>query len=219
MEIINRNLKFTSGAFLGNSKWWLFLCSVIVVVVFYLLGAFLTGLLAIYLNGGVKPDSMSEFLANQPNLIISKVSSNAEFIFGMIGLVIAVKSLHKREIRSLITVKGRLSLKNLFKAALVYFLVNLAVVAVYSYANEHPFHYQLNFQEYYQPFLVSIFVVLIQISFEEFFHRGYLFQNLLLYLKYPLFGLLITSLFFAYIHLNPEYFMMYFIIGLCLGYL
>lgn len=218
MNEIRTDLKFTSNSKLGKNKWWLFLCSTILVIAFFLLGSIISGFLGIYLNDGIKPDSFSEYFHSYPNVFISQIGTYLGFISGMIGLIIAVRYIHRRKFLTLITVKNNLKFNNVIKGAVVYFILEIIVVVIYSYVNDNPLNYQLNINEFLPVFFVSIFFVSIQICSEEFFHRGFLFQNFTFYFKYPFIALLLTSFFFAYAHVQDlEYLPLFFLIGLFLG--
>jgi membrane protease YdiL (CAAX protease family) len=218
MKEINNALRFTSNANLGKNSWWRFALSIFLVLALYLLGVVLSGFIGIYLNNGVKPESFFEFFESYPNVFIRQFGIYLEFICGMIGLFLAVKFIHKRKFWSLVTVSSKINISNVFEGTIVYFIIYLAVVVIYSYYNNNSFQYVLQLEKFVPLVLISIIFTLIQISFEEFFHRGYMLQTLTHYFKYPWIALLISSGIFGLVHLSsPEYFTLYCIVGLFLG--
>lgn len=203
---------------LGKNSWWRFTLSIITIVAFYLFGAFLTGLVGIYLNNGAPPKPMSEFIIQHSNVFVSTIVTRLEFIVGIIVLLFTVKYIHKRNPITLVTTFSRINWKNIFYGAIVYFVIYTIVEIVYSYYYGNSFKFVLQADKFVSLAFISLLIVPIQTSFEELFHRGYLFQTLTYYLKYPWISLLITSLLFGGAHIgHTEYFIFYCLTGLFLG--
>lgn len=168
-----------------------------------------------YLNNGIKPESFSEYFRNYPNIFINNLGIFPQFICGVIGLIVAMKYIHKRKFLTLITVNSKLKLSNIVKSTIVYFILRMIVDLTYSYVNDNPIHFECNLSEYLLFFFVTIFFTAIQICFDEFFNRGFLFQNLVFYFRYPVIALFLTSFIFASAHLQSlEYFIFYFFTAL-----
>jgi membrane protease YdiL (CAAX protease family) len=203
---------------LGKNSWWRFALSLLTILFFYFFGVFITGLVGVYLNNGIKPESISEFIEGNSNIFISTIVINLEFIFGCIGLLLAVKFIHKRRLISLITTSSKINWKNILWGVIVYFVIYTIVEIVYSYYFGNSFQIVLQTDKFFPLAFISLLIVPLQTSFEELFHRGYFLQTLTYYLKYPFISLLITSFLFASIHIeHPEYYIYYSLTGLLLG--
>lgn len=141
------------------------------------------------------------------------------FISGLLGLFIAVKFLHKQKIRELTTTRKKIDWKRIWFTFFLVSSINI-VFFVISYYTE-PEIYKLNFEMI--PFLIlaliSLLLLPLQTSFEEYLFRGYLMQGIGVLAKNKWLPLIITSVTFGLLHgLNPEveklgYIMMVFYIG------
>lgn len=212
------NSKFIENANLGKNSWWRFTLSLFTILLFYFLGVFISGLIGIYLNNGTVPKEMSAFIVEHSNIFVSTFATNLEFIVGFIGLLLAVKFIHKRKIISLITNSSKINWKTIFLGAFVYFVIYSIVEFVYSYYYGNSFQFVLQADKFFPFAFISLLIVPIQTSFEEFFHRSYFLQTLTYYLKFPWISLLITSILFGTAHIaHPEYFIFYSLVGLLLG--
>ncbi|MEM0541901.1 CPBP family intramembrane glutamic endopeptidase [Flavobacterium sp. j3] len=212
------NLFFLENAILGKNSLWRFALTILTTVVFYFIGVFITGLVGIYLNNGTPPKEMSSFIVKNSNVFISTIATNLEFIFGIIGLLLAVKLIHKRNPTTLITTYSKINWKTIFFGAIVYFIIYAIVEIVYSFYSGNSFQLVLQTDKFFPLLFISLLIVPLQTSFEELFHRGYLLQTLNYYLGYPIITLFITSVLFASLHFEqPNYLIFYFISGLLLG--
>ncbi len=212
------NSNFLDNANLGKNSWLRITLSILTVVVFYLLGAFIAGLVAIYLNNGTKPKEISSFIVKNSDVFVSTIVTNLEFITGLIGLLLSVKLIHKRNPITLITTISKINFKTILSGAIVYFGLLLVVEITYSFYNGSDFQFVFDANKFFALSFISFLIIPIQTSFEELFHRGYLLQILTYYLRYPIITLFITSLLFASLHVEHlNYFIFYFIVGLLLG--
>lgn len=129
----------------------------------------------------------------------------APLAFFLLLLLAWVKFFHKQSIRSLTTSRPRVSWKRiLFSFFLWGFISGGSIITAYYTSPES---FELNFQ--LKPFLilaaVSIILIPMQTSFEEYLFRGYLMQGLGIVTRSRLFPLLFTSIMFGLMHIaNPE---------------
>jgi hypothetical protein len=112
------NSKILENANLGKNSWWRFTLSIVTIVFFYLLGGFINVLVAVYLNDGNKPKHITEFIEGHSNVFVSTIAFNLEFIVGCIGILLAVKFIHKRKFISLITTSPKINKNKLEKYSL-----------------------------------------------------------------------------------------------------
>ncbi len=127
------------------------------------------------------------------------------FVFGLIGVFISSKVLHKQSITRLTTVRKKIDWKRFWFIFILWGVVSSSFVLIDYYMT--PEDYQLNFK--IEPFLIlaviAILLIPLQTSFEEYFFRGYLMQGLGVLFKNKWLPLLITSVGFGLLHIaNPE---------------
>lgn len=133
------------------------------------------------------------------------VEAVAPLAIFLLMLLAWVKFMHKQSIRSLTTARAKVSWKRIFFSFFLWGTISgVSIVAAY-YAT--PENFQLNF--HLKPFLVlaavSIVLIPMQTSFEEYLFRGYLMQGLGIVTCSRLFPLLFTSIMFGLMHIaNPE---------------
>lgn len=127
------------------------------------------------------------------------------FAVGLIALFFWVKYIHKQSITSLTTSRTSIDWKRvLFAFTLWGAITSIMIVVDYQLSPEN---YQWNFQLNKFITLVAISVVLIplQTSFEEYLFRGYLMQGIGILAKNRWVPLLLTSIIFGIMHIaNPE---------------
>ncbi|MGB5417636.1 lysostaphin resistance A-like protein [Algibacter sp.] len=144
---------------------------------------------------------MSAVLGSNLFLFLMLIS----FAFGLLGVFLTSKLLHKQSITSLTTARKKIDWKRFWFIFIIWGIVSSSFVLVDYYLS--PEDYQFNFK--LQPFLIlaviAIFLIPLQTSFEEYFFRGYLMQGLGVLFKNKWAPLLVTSLGFGLMHIaNPE---------------
>jgi len=144
---------------------------------------------------------MMDILGSNPFLLLMLLS----FAFGLIGLFLTSKLIHKQSIRSLTTARPKIDWKRFWFMFILWGVVSSAFVML-DYVMS-PEDYQINFN--LKPFLIlaviAILLIPLQTSFEEYFFRGYLMQGFGILFKNKWAPLLITSVGFGLMHIaNPE---------------
>ena len=149
----------------------------------------------------------------------------APLSIALVLLLLWVKYVHKQTIRSLTTSRKKVDWGRIFFAFGIWASFTIAVTLVDFYSN--PDHYEWNFQLIPFAILAVLSIVLIpmQTSFEEYLFRGYLMQGIGIATRSRLTALLTTSIIFGLLHIaNPEvskmgmFIMVYYIgTGLFLG--
>lgn len=201
---------FIEQAFKGRHEWWRYLVGTFIIVVFFLLGQ-LPISIALLLKATSKPvegiknstKALMEAADLSPNMFTFLLLLT--FVFGFAGIYIVVRYLHKQSMTNLTTSRKKIDWKRiLFCFSLVALYIIISTLLDYK---SNPEDYSFNFK--LVPFLIllviSIILVPIQTSFEEYFFRGYLMQGLGLLAKNRWFPLLLTSILFGILHFsNPE---------------
>ncbi|EZH75814.1 hypothetical protein ATO12_03230 [Aquimarina atlantica] len=127
------------------------------------------------------------------------------FVVLLAGLLFWVRYVHKQSILSLTTSRKKIDWNRFFFIFIL--MASFIIVSTLIVYFINPENYLFNFQPV--PFLIltviSILLVPIQTSFEEYLFRGYLMQGLGLAVKNKWFPLLVTSILFGVMHAaNPE---------------
>lgn len=127
------------------------------------------------------------------------------FAVGLIALFFWVKFIHKQSITSLTTSRSLIDWKRvLFAFTLWGVITSIIIVVDYQLSPEN---YQWNFDanKFVILLLISVLLIPLQTSFEEYLFRGYLMQGLGILAKNRWVPLIITSVIFGLMHIaNPE---------------
>jgi len=187
---------FIEQAYRGKHDFWLYLVGSLIVAVAATIGQIpLT--IAIFLDRGLDVMGMSQTELMQsldPNLLIFLLLLS--FVFGFVGLKLAVKYLHRINLMAITTSRKKVDWGRI--------LLGFGLIAVFSSASiwidyqSNPENYVWNFKP--MPFLIlcliAIVMVPIQTSLEEYLFRGYLMQGFGMGTRHEYFsvGLLVTIL-------------------------
>lgn len=127
------------------------------------------------------------------------------FAFGLLSLLLFAKYVHKQSLISLTTTRKKIDWKRILFSFTLWGVVSAAFVVIDILVS--PQDYVFNFE--LEPFLIllviSVTMIPLQTSMEEYLMRGYLMQGIGIAAKRRWVPLVITSLFFGGLHvLNPE---------------
>ncbi len=147
-----------------------------------------------------------------PNKIMTVLESNLTlflmllgFAFGLLGLYLMVKYLHKQPFKTLTTSRRKVDWSRIwFSFALI--AVFTIVTTIIDYKT-NPENYIVQFQPVKFAVLAVIAVIMVplQTSFEEYLFRGYLMQGIGVLVKNKWIPLVLTSVIFGGLHyFNPE---------------
>ncbi|AXT19881.1 CPBP family intramembrane metalloprotease [Flavobacteriaceae bacterium AU392] len=144
--------------------------------------------------------------------LMSLFDSNLNLIFvllpfagGLLTLILVTRYLHKQSFVKLTTTRKKIDWKRILFAFFFWGIISSTFVLIDYYSN--PESYQFNFK--LMPFvilaLISIALVPLQTSCEEYLFRGYLMQGIGVIVKNKWIPLIITSAIFGLLHIsNPE---------------
>jgi uncharacterized protein len=201
--------RFLALATQGKNAWWRYAISILLILFFYqIIGAVPLIILGSVLNLDAKPSTRFnsetfQFEGIDP-LLPYLVLNFAAFSL-LLGLFIAVCSLHERKFITLVTPNSQINWKRVFQGFKLYFILILAsgLVGVFFSPNEYQFAFKPVQFLLFLPF--ALFITPIQTSAEELLFRGYLMQGIGLKAHNPLIPILGSSLLFTLPHLaNPE---------------
>ena len=191
----------------GNYESWRYLIGILIIFIgWQLLGSIpLLGVITVKAIGGATFPSdiagMSKIVGSNLFLFLMLIS----FVFGLLATFLTVKYVHRQTIISLTTSRERIDWKRVFFAFALWGTITVLITGVDIYLS--PEDYVFNFK--LMPFailcLISIFLIPLQTSFEEYFMRGYLMQGIGLMSGKRWVPLVTTSMIFGLLHFfNPE---------------
>jgi len=190
-----------------KNDWWRYFIGCCVVFIATQIGS-IPFIIAIFSKVGVEGSSQIDQFTMMTVLGDSNLTLFyflIPFLFGLLGLFIVVKFIHKQTFLSLTTSRKKID----FSKIVTSFLLACSIVLLSTITSYliSPEDYLFNFE--LKPFLIlamiSILLIPIQTSFEEYFFRGYLMQGIGAIVKNKWIPLLITSLLFGFLHYwNPE---------------
>ena len=126
------------------------------------------------------------------------------FIFAFLGLMIMLR-VHGKTLIELITPKKKINFRKILFGFTVWLLIAVVLEVVVYLINPEGYLFEFKPLSFIILLLISIVILPIQTSFEELFFRGYIMQGAVNFYPYKWFGLLVSTLFFAFVHgANPE---------------
>ncbi len=203
-------MNYIQQAYKGESDWWRYIIGVGIALIGIMIFSFphTIAILMKQFNGG----DVDMTRLDDMDYIMSIFESNLNLFFmllpfvgGLLFLLIAVKYIHKETFTQLTTSRKKIDWKRVRFSFFFWGILSSAMVLLDYYFS--PDDYLLNFK--LVPFLIlaviSILMIPLQTSFEEYLFRGYLMQGLGVIAKNRWFPLLMTSLVFGGMHYwNPE---------------
>lgn len=182
----------------------MYLLGSFVIIIFIVIGqlplTFFVSAESILAAGG---DPMTSLRSLDKNLQLFLLLT--PFAFGFLGLFLVVKKIHERSLRSISTSRKSLDWKRIFYAFSVWSLVTILLISVDYIINPDDYQWNFNYKSFALLFIITIALMPLQTSLEEFIFRGYLMQGFVTLFKNRWCALLMTSLVFGSLHLfNPE---------------
>ncbi|MDZ5471313.1 CPBP family intramembrane glutamic endopeptidase [Bacillus sp. 31A1R] len=194
----------------GKNSWKRYILSFFVMLAFLFIGS----IVSVYLTEKhvVEDKDESTYFDNVTmeavNLdsIYSFVYLNMTYIVWIIGIFLAIRLIHKRSFKSLITPYNGVNWKRIFWGFAVFFgLITFTTLIDFVLS---PSDYRLNdinFKDYVTLFLFVLILTPIQTTTEEVFFRGYLMQWIGKIVKNHYILSILAGLIFAALHFaNPE---------------
>ena len=198
----------------GKNGVGLYLASIFIIfLAWQVLGGFvfLGGIMAGLPEGA---DMMEAMQAMSTDLNFEKLGIDANyglffmiltFACGVLGLWFCMRMLHKRSFKTLITPSQSINYKKIFTAAILWFAFMGVFELVSYFLDPGNYVFQFDGSKFFILVLISVLLLPIQTSFEEFLMRGYLMQGIGLAAGNRWVPLLVTSTIFGLLHIaNPE---------------
>lgn len=204
-------MNYIQQAYKGKVELWLYLVGVLLIFCFWQILGVLPFMAALMKKFAADDNLDGLFNLNETTMLTTLESNTTlffmllSFAFGLLGLLIVVKKIHKLALVSLTTSRKKIDWKRA-RFAFVFWGVISSIFVLIDYFLM-PESYILNFN--LKPFLIlvaiSIVMIPLQTSFEEYLFRGYLMQGIGVLVKNRWFPLILTSIVFGGMHFwNPE---------------
>ncbi len=127
------------------------------------------------------------------------------FAFLLMLLFFWVKYLHRQSIRSLTTTRNEIDWNRVFFSFIIWGTFSAALIFISYLMSPESFVYNFNLRPFLALALISLILIPLQTSFEEYLFRGYLMQGIGLISKRRWIPLFLTSVVFGLLHCaNPE---------------
>lgn len=194
----------------GLNNWKRYLLSFILIIVFIFLGS-IVYFFALDLFSKADGNPQSYFDSNNligvnVNPLYDFVLAHINYVFWLIGLAIAMRFIHKRKFKTLITPYEKMNWKKVFWGFSLYFFLIFGTTIIDALLN--PEDYSINhikWEDYIQLFLFVLILTPMQTTAEEVFFRGYLMQWLGRKITHSLLLSIIVGSIFGVLHFsNPE---------------
>ncbi len=191
----------------GKHESWRYLVGVLIIFIgWQLVGSI--PLLAIVvvksLGGETFPTDvagMSKMIGSNLFLFLMLIS----FVFGLLATFLTTKYLHGQTIVSLTTSRNKIDWKRIFFAFGLWGFITVLITGLDIYLSPEDYVFNFKLQPFLILLIISVLLIPLQTSFEEYFMRGYLMQGIGLMSAKRWVPLVITSLIFGLLHLfNPE---------------
>lgn len=200
---------FIAQAFRVKNDLWRYIVGVVSAFLVSQLGA-IPLLFAVMLktmneggNIGTLQDTTTLLTVLDPNLTFFLMLLS--FAFGLGALVLIVRYLHNQSFRSLTTSRSKIDWKRVFFAFGLVGGVSLIMTGIDYFMNPEDYVVQFEPQSFIILFLIALFMIPLQTSFEEYLFRGYLMQGIGVNARDRFLPLVLTSVIFGGLHFfNPE---------------
>ena len=201
---------FIAQAYNYLHEAWRYLVGFLVIFFIWQMGYLPLTLAAVIKLASEGKDLMA--LGDDPNKVMALFDSNTalflmllSFVIGLFGIYLWAKLVHKQPMKSLTTSRKKIDWGRFAFAFGLIAVVTIAFTGLDYYLNPEGYVWQFNPVNFAVLALISILMIPLQTSFEEYLFRGYLMQGFGVMTKTRWFPLLVTSLGFGGLHyFNPE---------------
>ncbi len=212
---------FFQKAMQGHNHWWRYIIVILVVLAGYMIGQiplFLAIGRAIAEDSQLTSEALETF-ASDADFSIFNINNNMGFtllLMMFLGAFTAFyfifKPLHQREFRTLVTPNSRVDWGKIFFGFGLWLALSLGLEVVAYLMQPDHYSFQFKINTFIPLVIISVLLLPIQTSTEEFIFRGYLMQGIgnssllsKLGVNSKITALVVTSLLFGLVHsMNPE---------------
>lgn len=195
---------FINQALVYKNPFWMYLLGSFVIIIFVIIGqlpiTFFISNESILAAGG---DPMAALRSLDKNLQL--ILLLIPFLVGFLGLFLVVKKIHNRSLTSISTSRKSLDWNRIIYAFSVWSLVSVLLIFGDYFFNPDSYEWNFNLKSFILLLVISILLMPIQTSLEEYIFRGYLMQGFSSFSNSRWVALFTTSIVFGSLHFsNPE---------------
>jgi hypothetical protein len=198
---------YIEQSYKGLNDGWRYIIGVVIILV----GWQMVGMIPLFSAMISKTLSGEKVPTSIPDMVTS-FGSNLFLLLMLLSFAIAlffvfltVKFLHQQSIKSLTTSRSKIDWKRVFFAFFFWALITSTMVGLDIFLSPENYEWNFNLQPFLILLIISVVLIPLQTSFEEYFFRGYLMQGIGLGSKTRWLPLVITSVIFGLMHIfNPE---------------
>jgi len=191
--------QFLNLVYRGKNDAWRYAVTLLLIILAFFFASVVMSVVLVIATGGV-PD-----LSRIPPLLFL-LAAGAPFVFGLAMLLLGVRVIHRRPVKTLITFEARPRWGRFWMAGLIWIalaalgdLITGLILMPGNYA------WNLNPAEFVPYAILAVMLIPIQSATEELTFRGYLMQGTSLLSRGPWLPWLLTSTIFGLLHsLNLE---------------
>ncbi len=201
-------MDFIKQAFNAKHEFWRYLVGSLLIFTAAIIGQIPFTVAAVVKamdNGesvfGMDEQKLMTVLEPNLNLFLMLLS----FAFGLLGLFLVVKHLHKQSIREVTTARKKTDWKRIMFAFVFWGIVTSGLLLLDYYLNPESYVWNFELNRFLVLLVIAVLLIPIQTSTEEYVFRGYLMQGFGALAKNRWFPLVMTSVIFGGMHVfNPE---------------
>lgn len=208
------NLYLISGLVNGFNKGWMYLTTILLLLIGYLLFQsiiFYPLINILKQNGYTETEILSNanLLFNSDALKLDKnwviLLELGMFVFAFIAFLLGLKKIHRKSLNSVITGFKKFRINRAGFAFIIWAILLLISVILNYFLNPSDYKFQFDLQGFIISAIILLLFMPIQTGIEEIIFRGYLIQGMSQIFKNGIVPLIITSLLFGLAHMsNPE---------------
>lgn len=198
---------YLENAISSQNKFWKYLIGSLIVIIASFIGQIPLGIAIV-----IKSFESKQGFPTDEAKLMKMLSGNLSlflmlfsFAVALLAIYLVVKHLHKQSFLTLTTSRSKVDWKRIFFSFGVWSIFTMMSVLI-SYFSE-PENFVVNFKPvpFFILLIISVIMIPIQTSTEEYVFRGYLMQGFANLSMNKWFPLLMTSLIFGLLHIaNPE---------------
>lgn len=208
------NRFFIKGYSSGKNQWWMYLLGILFAFIGYV--AFQAIIMIPLMSAALNNGNDLKTIMENPNLIFSPDATGINrsvllalmmgmFVFTLLFLWIAIRFIHKKTFRSVLTAFENIRWNRYFFAFGIWALLLIVLTIVGYFTSPNDFEVRFDMGNFLILLIVSVIFIPIQTATEEIIFRGYLMQGFGLAFKNTIIPLIITSVLFGLLHgSNPE---------------
>ena len=202
-------MDFIQQGYKGETRWYWYLITLFIVFIFWQV----IGIIPITVMAFLKLGDFDKFMMSANDAFASAgLDSNLylflmlfSFIMGLVGLLIGIRFIHGRLIKTVVTSRSKIDWQRVFFAFGSWFLISIIILAIGIFTEPENLIWNFKPIPFFILVIISLLFLPLQTSFEELLFRGYLMQGLGVLAKNRWFPLLLTSVVFGLLHgANPE---------------